>query len=357
MRDSKLDQAPGLSRHVIWLHEAPAERSLVGGKGASLSDLAALGAPVPPAFALTTRTYNEFAKSLALPQRASDVCDDDLPGIRASIELASIPDHISDAIESSFLRLKSQADGSIGFAVRSSATAEDSAEFSFAGLHDTVLDVRDLPELKRAIKQCWASLWSERAVTYRRAGGFSPDDAAMAVVVQQLVRSDVSFVVFTADPVSGHDQHLVIAATWGLGEAVVAGLVVPDHIVIGPGGEVIEYVVGDKELMVIPAATTSQGSREVPVPKAMRRMPVMTEAQASEIGRLARGLSSKLGFQADIEGGFYNGTMYLFQARPITTPGALNGHLRSARSEHFVDQTTVRSFPAIGIRAMRRRSW
>ena len=126
---------------------------------------------------------------------------------------------------------------------------------------------------------------------------------------------------------------------------------------IGPGGEVIEYVVGDKELMVIPAATTSQGSREVPVPKAMRRMPVMTEAQASEIGRLARGLSSKLGFQADIEGGFYNGTMYLFQARPITTPGALNGHLRSARSEHFVDQTTVRSFPAIGIRAMRRRSW
>jgi phosphoenolpyruvate synthase/pyruvate phosphate dikinase len=139
------------------------------------------------------------------------------------------------------------------------------------------------------------------------------------VVVQALIPSDVSFVVFTADPVNGRDDYVIISATWGLGEAVVSGLVVPDHVVIGPSGEVIEYSVGDKDRMIIPAGGDGQGTREVAVPRALRTVPVLTEPQATAIGSMARDLSHRLGFKADIEGAIANGVVYLFQARPITT--------------------------------------
>jgi len=162
-------------------------------------------------------------------------------------------------------------------------------------------------------------------VAYRRARGLATDEAAIAVVVQALVASDVSFVVFTADPVSGNDDHLVIAATWGLGEAVVSGLVVPDHIVLGPDDAVLEYTVGDKQLMVIPGGDAGGGAREVSVPRALRIVPVLTAHQATAIGGVARDLSRRLGFQADIEGAITKGRIVLFQARPITTLEARAG--------------------------------
>jgi pyruvate,water dikinase len=182
-----------------------------------------------------------------------------------------------------------------------------------------------MADLERAIVRCWASLWSDRAVSYRRAGGLATDDATIAVVVQQLIRSDVSFVVFTTDPINGDDGHLVISATWGLGEAVVSGLVVPDHIVIGPDGGVLEYVVGGKHLMVIPGDAPGDGVREVPVPRAMRGMRTLTDAQAMRVGAAARGVAGRLGYQADLEGAFAGDALYLLQARPITTLGARPG--------------------------------
>lgn len=206
--------------------------------------------------------------------------------------------------------------------MRSSATAEDSAAFSFAGLHDTVLDVRTLPDLEAAVKQCWASLWSERAVAYRRAGGLAADGAAIAVVVQPLVRSDVSFVVFTADSVRERDGHLVISSTWGLGEAVVSGLVVPDHVVVGPDGKIVEYAVGDKHQMVIPGAGPGDGAREVAVPRVLRTAPALTADQIAAIAAMARELRPRLGYEADLEGAFAGGALFLFQARPITTLGS-----------------------------------
>ncbi len=308
---------------LVWLHECIADRELVGGKGASLSQLAALAAPVPRAFALTTHLYREFASGQCLPVRASDVTDDDLPAIRARITNANLSESVRGALARGFHEIQSGASSPKPLAVRSSATAEDSAEFSFAGLHDTILDVRDLPHLESAVKQCWASLWSERAVTYRREGGFHSDESAIAVVVQELIQSDVSFVVFTVDPVSEHDQHTVIAATWGLGESVVSGLVVPDHIVIGPEGAVIDYSIGDKHVMIIPGGSSGEGSREVPVPRALRTLPVMTGEQASVIGQMARDLSDRLGFRADLEGAISGGEIYFFQARPITTLGGV----------------------------------
>jgi pyruvate,water dikinase len=244
------------------------DRMLVGGKGSSLSRLSRLGAPVPKAGALTTVAYTAFAGSIGLLHRPTGITDADLPRIRDQIMTAPLPDAVADAIPSTFLAFQIHAGGSLALAVRSSATAEDSAAFSFAGLHDTILDVRTLSDLEMAVRQCWASLWSDRAVAYRRTSGLGGGDAAIAVVIQQLVRSDVSFVVFTTDPVSGNGDHLVISASWGLGEAVVSGIVTPDHIVVGADGTILDYTTNAKHRMVIPGAAPGAGTREVAVPRA-----------------------------------------------------------------------------------------
>lgn len=312
--------------HVRWLDREVVNRSVVGGKGSSLSQLAALGAPVPRAFALTTDAYRAFAAAHGVPERATAVRDDELPGLRARMMTGHVPPDVAELIAESYGALARPDHHDVALAVRSSAPAEDSAEFSFAGLHDTILDVRTQPALEAAVKQCWASLWSDRAVTYRRLGGLATDEAAIAVVVQRLVHSDVSFVAFTADPLGDRPGHLMIEAAWGLGEAVVSGLVVPDHIVVGPDGEVADYTIGDKHLMVIPGAAPGDGAREVPVPRVLRAARVLTPARAREIAALARSLAARLGYAADIEGGIQNDTIYLFQARPITTLGVRRDH-------------------------------
>lgn len=307
---------------LVWLHHAPSSRADAGGKGASLSQLAALGAPVPNAFALTTQAWRWFAISLGLPRRARDVNERDLPRVRADIMHAPLPDFIAEAISDGYLAFQTLLGDELALAVRSSATAEDSASFSFAGLHDTILDVRTPTALESAIRQCWASLWSDRAYAYRMANGFATATAEIAVIVQQLVRSDVSFVAFTTDPIHDRDDHLVITATWGLGEAIVSGLVVPDQAVVGPDGSIMDYTIGGKHLMVIPGSGADEGTREVAVPRVLRSMPVLSREQVAAIATMARSLSSRLGYEADLEGGFADGSLYLFLARPITTIAA-----------------------------------
>jgi pyruvate,water dikinase len=266
-----------------------------------------------------------------------DIRNGDLHGIRDRIMSAPLPDAVAQAITAGYGAFVELAAGQVSLAVRSSATAEDSAALSFAGLHDTILSVRSLPVLEASIRQCWASLWSDRAVEYRRAGHLDVEDAGIAVIIQQLVRSDVSFVIFTSDPVTGSSEHLVISASWGLGEAVVSGLVTPDHIVVDQGGRVVSYRVGRKEQMVVSATPPAEGTRLVPVPRVLQNIPVMSHEQAGEMAAIARTLSSRLGYEADLEGGIADGKLYLFQARPITTlrplpdmePARLTKHLRS----------------------------
>lgn len=307
---------------LVWLSGSPADRGLLGGKAASINRLASLGAPVPPAFALTTHAYAEFAVAIGLPRRAADVAPSLLPQLRADIMDAPLPAMVADAIAHGFETFAGQGDETVSLAVRSSGTSEDSAAFSFAGLHDTVLDVRTLAALERAVRQCWASLWSDRAVAYRRERDMADETSAIAVVVQELVKSDVSFIAFTSDPVTFARDRVVIDATWGLGEAIVSGLVVPDHVTVGTEGDVLDYAIGDKHLMVIPGdapALASLGTREVPVPRSLRTQPALTHAQARDIARLARDLAGELGYEVDLEGGIAAGTFYVFQARPITT--------------------------------------
>lgn len=314
-----MSSAPETACHLVWLDCSPASRSHVGGKGASLSHLADLGAPVPLAFALTTHAYAEFASALGLPQRTLDVAASGLPALRAAITEGPLPASVAEALERGFSAFQNRLNGQLALAVRSSATAEDSEDRSFAGLHDTILDVRTLPALERAVRQCWASLWSDRAIAYRQAGGIAANDAEIAVVVQHLVRSDVSFVVFTTDPVTGRDDRLVISASWGLGEAIVSGLVTPDHIVVGPDGQIVDYVIGDKAIMVIPGTGPNDGPRHVPTPRALRASPALTQDQITAIAAMAHDLAERLGYAADLEGAIANDAVHLFQVRPITT--------------------------------------
>lgn len=309
---------PGLE-HVIWLNTGESARSWVGGKAASLSRLVALGAPVPVAFAISTAAFAEFSDYHGMPRRLADVPAERIGQLRADILEAPLPTSIAKAIGDAFHALERLAGGDVRLAVRSSATSEDSAMFSFAGLHDTVLDIRTLPGLEAAVRQCWASLWSDRAVSYRLDGGLAEDISDIAVVVQHLIHSDVSFVAFAVDPVSGNDETVVIDATWGLGEAIVSGLIVPDHVSVGRDGQIIDYTVGSKHLMVIPGGHSGAGVREVPVPRLLQHMPALTPEQAQAIAQLTRDLSTRLGYAADLEGGIVGGKLHLFQARPITT--------------------------------------
>lgn len=304
------------SPSCVWLDRGPLERDFVGGKGASLSELAALGAPVPPAFAIPAPVCASFMASLGVTD-SSAITLDALPALRDQIMVAPLPADLSSALAEGLAALQERAGADVALAVRSSATTEDGSEHSFAGQHDTILGVRSLPDLEAAVRQCWASLWSERAVAYRQAN-LPEAIPCMAVVVQQMIRSDVSFVAFTQDPVGERRDHVVLSATWGLGEALVSGMVTPDHVVVAPGGEVVEYVIGDKEVMIIPDPAGS-GTRETVVPRMMRAQPALSEAQAREISAVARALASRLGYDADIEGAIAQGEIVLFQARPITT--------------------------------------
>lgn len=305
---------------LVMLDHAPVRRSVVGGKGASLSQLRALGMPVPPACALTTSAYRAVATHLGLPGTVTLSSPFELPWIRAELLYAPLPAAVLDAIAAAWNHLGTAPGASL--AVRSSATAEDSGEHSFAGLHDTVLDVRSPELLEAAVRACWASLWSDRAVSYRRGTPLDGEDAAIAVVIQRMVRADISFVVFTADPVSGNCDHAVITASWGLGEAIVSGQVTPDTVVVGLDGEIVDYAIGAKEVMTIPGRSPDGSTREVPVPRLLRSAPVLTGAQAAAIAAIARTLAAKLGYPADIEGGIAGHDIHLFQARPITTLGS-----------------------------------
>ena len=191
------------SRYLVWLDEREADRASIGGKGYSLSRLAAIDAPVPIACALTTDAWRLSTRALGLDRRAAPLTTEALLYIRTLVSTSPLPSPIARSIAVAFQEFESMPDGHISLAVRSSATSEDSGAYSFAGIHDTVLGVRSHVGLEAAVRLCWASIWTDRAVEYRSAAGLEVEECAISVVIQQMMRPDVSFVLFTRDPVSG----------------------------------------------------------------------------------------------------------------------------------------------------------
>jgi pyruvate,water dikinase len=296
---------------LVWLNSVNPRVELVGGKGASLARLTAYGAPTPPAVCITTNAYCEVMSEGGL----IGLNLDDAVAYRERIEAMPLSQRATATIWAAYAAIMDRVGRDVPLAVRSSAPSEDSAAYSFAGLHDTILDVRDLVTLESAVKKCWASVWTERAVAYR-LGAALHDEPSIAVVIQQMVQTDVSLVAFSADPISGDRDRVLINATYGLGEALVSGIVTPDQIVVDRDGIVRDYQIGEKARMVIPG---DAGTRAVDVPRSLRPVPVLTDEQAAAVASTARDLEQRLGYPVDLEAGFAGGEFFLFQARPITT--------------------------------------
>lgn len=264
--------------------------SMIGGKGASLARLAALGFRVPPGFCVTTTA---FRAQLA----ATDAAD-----VAAGLEAGPLVPDVGAALVGAIDRLVASL-GAAGFsprfAVRSSAVAEDGAATSYAGLHETELDV--LPAgIDAAVRRCWASLWSPAAVAYRRRRDLSAEGAAMAVVVQALVPADASAVVFTCHPVTGRLDQLVLTSTRGLGDAMVAGTITPDTTIVDKASRsVLEFDPGDG----------SDGGAG----------PALGPVALDELVAMSLLVEERFGLPVDIEAALAAGTWFLLQARPVTT--------------------------------------
>ena len=291
---------------VVWLEAIrAADAAAVGAKAARLGELLSRGHPVPPGFVVTADAYREaFA---VLPPDADR---------RRALAEAELPEALKAAIHSAHDRLTREHGSEC--AVRSSATAEDLAGASFAGQHGTYYHVGRADVLQR-IRQCWASLWAPEAVAYRGARGIDPASVAMAVLVQQMIPAQVAGVAFTADPVSGVRDEVVIESCWGLGAALVDGRVSPDRYRLARAGlRVRERRIGDKRLMVAPQRIEDGVGRLREVPSALRRQETLSPLLARQVAELALGCESVFDAPQDVEWALAGGRLHLLQSRPVT---------------------------------------
>src|SRR5215210_4443980 len=234
----------------------------VGGKGANLGELTRAGLPVAPGFCVTTAAYELVAGGAGLGPILHDLAATPpdharlaklAAATRAALLATPVPPNVVEAITEAYRAL---GDGtSAPVAVRSSATAEDLPHASFAGQQDTYLNVIGEEAVLGAVRRCWASLWTDRAVSYRATNGIDPRSVRLAVGVQRMVEAAVAGVLFTANPLTGRRRQAVIDASPGLGEAIVSGAVNPDHFVVNTTtGEIVERRLGDKRIAILPSA-------------------------------------------------------------------------------------------------------
>jgi pyruvate,water dikinase len=278
--------------------------------------------PVPPGFFITTQSYRAFVQANNLHKQIVDLATNQSNtsekrsvAIRQLFANGKIPTDLAAAIHHAYADLLQTA-GDLPLAVRSSATAEDLPGASFAGQQDTYLNVQDESALLKAVQRCWASLWTARALDYRARQGIEPSAVSLAVVVQVMVPAEASGIMFTANPLSGARDEIAIDAAWGLGEAIVGGLVTPDHIVVDKtSGAIKQMIVADKMVMTQPTTT---GTEERPVEESKRRTQVLTSVQVTELAKLGAEIETYYGSPQDIEWCLTKRKFYIVQARPIT---------------------------------------
>ncbi len=320
------------SPHIAWFAEVGRDDvSLVGGKGANLGELTQAKIPVPPGFVVTTHAYREFIEDSGLDRTLRRILDgldvDDereltarAAAVQHAIKQAEMPAVIQQAITAAYTRL-----GEGPVAVRSSATAEDLAEASFAGQQATFLNIEGGVNVVEAVQRCWASLFEPRAIFYREQAGWGHLDVDLAVPVQRMVQSESSGVMFTIDPITNDANQIVIEAAFGLGEAVVGGLVSPDHFEVDKAAEQIvtrQIFRQDRKLVRSPdglidpeyganswrALSDAEGSA-----------PKLSDGQVVALSTIGKRIESHYGWPQDIEWGWADNQFYLLQTRPITT--------------------------------------
>lgn len=288
--------------NILWLGEEDChEVQRVGGKAANLSRLAA-GYRVPTGFCVTPDLYLEWLNN------AGQV-------IQSTVRT---PQVLKDIVSREYDEMISRCgiDGP-AVAVRSSALDEDGIGTSFAGQYDTYLNVTGSEAISDAIVKCWGSVGGERMDSYRKEHGLSADSTGVAVLVQQMVAADVSGVVFSANPISGNLEEVMINSTWGLGESLVSGKVTPDTWIIDKSDSRLkDTYIGEKGTMTI---LEEGGTAEVRVPRSQREAATLNPEQAKEVAKLAKDLETEMGWPVDLEFAYYANDLYLLQCRPITT--------------------------------------
>ncbi|MGL3807578.1 PEP/pyruvate-binding domain-containing protein [Paeniglutamicibacter sp. R2-26] len=296
---------------------------LAGGKAANLGELISAGFPVPRGYVLTTDAYTAFIAANGLEERILELAAT-LPGegansagaIAGLFSAGTLPAEMDWEVREAYRLMGAGAGAGIPVAVRSSATAEDLAEASFAGQQDTYLNVVGADELVVAVQDCWASLWTERAMSYRARAGISPRDVALAVVIQEMVDTDAAGVMFTANPATGNRGEVAIGAAWGLGESVVGGLVSTDDLIVDAGTlKVLSSSIAAKDTMTVNAGNRT---KQVAVPEELRHRAVLGTGEAQRLAVLGLRIARHFGVPQDIEWARSGGVFRILQARPAT---------------------------------------
>ena len=318
-----------MNQYLAWFDEIPdGELAMAaGGKGASLCRMSRAGLPVPEGFIVRSEMFNAFMEANGLwdyvfeklgtidfSSYASLIAVS--AEIRRRIIDCPVPQDMAEDIVKHYSKIGS---GREPVAVRSSGTAEDLDDASFAGQQETFLFVIGNDDVVKFIKECWASLYNDRAIFYRREKKFDERSISIAVVVQRMVSAQKAGVMFTSNPITNDYNTVVLEAAWGLGEAIVSGIVTPDNLWIDKRtGEVTTEYISEKETMVVRLSERG-GTKEEPVPEELREAPVLTDAERNRLVELARKIEDFYKKPEDIEWAIVDGQVYLLQSRPITT--------------------------------------
>ncbi len=339
---------------------------LAGGKAANLGELLRAGFVVPPGFCVTTTAYarlsaraglDPYLARLEAVERSDSERQIELAiAIRTALMQTALPPEVIEAITSAYQSLS--AGEPVPVSVRSSATAEDLPDASFAGQQETLLNVTGSEAVLAAVQRCFASLWTDRATQYRRSLGIAPRDVRLAVVVQRMVEAEVAGVLFTANPLTGKRREAMIDANPGLGEAVVSGATNPDHFVVQTStGEIVERRLGDKQALIQAAA--GGGTQQIEA-DASSAHACLSDEQIRAVATLGARVEALYGTPQDIEWAIdASGQVFLLQARPITTLFPLPAEAPPTDEDlrvylaFGVQQGTYRPFTPMGLAALR----
>jgi len=313
---------------VMWLSEVDKnDIPLVGGKGANLGELLRNEIPVPNGFVVDSRTFMDFIERTKIKKKIIDILEgldvesteklqDASKKVRKLIESTSIPSDIVKEIKKAYRELCKEEGEEVYVAVRSSATAEDLPEASFAGQQETFLNVKGEDDLVENVRKCWSSLYTPRAIYYRIQQGFRHEDVSIAVVVQKMVNSEKSGVMFTSHPVTG-EKLTIIEAVWGLGEAIVSGMVTPDTYVY----DRINNRIADIKVSVKNKAIVKQDGKtvEIELPEERAKARVLDDGEIERLAKLGEVIEEHYGKPQDVEWAIEKGKVYIVQSRPVTT--------------------------------------
>jgi pyruvate,water dikinase len=317
--------------HVAWFNQLTRESiPFAGGKGANLGEMTNAGFPIPQGFVVTAQTYFEYVNRTSIQPKILEIANGVDTNDSAALDDASkriseimlsvpmLPD-ITDAITVAYRELcRRRGDQQLYVAARSSATAEDLPEASFAGQQATFLDVQGDNELIKAVRKCWASLYTPRAIFYRKQQGFAHDKVGIAVVVQEMIKSEVAGVMFTREP-TGQNDKIIIEGAYGLGESVVSGMVTPDHYEVDRNTkEIVVKTIGKQEQAIV-RNERGRGTIQVPIQEMRQELQKLPDKKVVELAEIGAKIEEHYNFPQDIEWALQEGQLFIVQSRAITT--------------------------------------